>query len=237
MISVCMATYNGDKYIEQQLDSILKNINSEDELIISDDGSTDRTLEIVKRYCERYPNITVLQGPHEGVIKNFENAIKKSKGEYIFLSDQDDIWNTKKVSEVLKCFDEHRCSVVCHDAILIDANGKKIADSFFELRKSRAGFIHNLYKNSYLGCCMAFTKEHAMKAIPIPVDVGMHDLWIGMLAESYHKSYFLKKKLIAYRRHENNVSSFSHFSFKKMINLRLNLIVEIAKRRKRKSEI
>ena len=96
MISVCIATYNGEKYLAEQLDSILLQVSEEDELIISDDGSTDHTLEILRTYAANYPQIQLLQGPGQGVIANFAFALTHTKGEVIFLADQDDVWLPNK---------------------------------------------------------------------------------------------------------------------------------------------
>lgn len=93
MISVCIATYNGEKYLEEQLDSILPQLDSRDELIISDDGSKDATLAIIKRYTAQDQRIKFFKGPGKGVIANFEFAINQSQGEFIFLADQDDVWS------------------------------------------------------------------------------------------------------------------------------------------------
>ena len=92
-ISVAMATYNGEKYIKKQIESILINLNKDDELIISDDGSKDKTLDIIKSIKDK--RIKIISGPKQGVIKNFENALNNCTGEYIFLSDQDDIWGKR----------------------------------------------------------------------------------------------------------------------------------------------
>ena len=107
-ISVCMATYNGEKYIEKQLDSILKNLTNEDELIISDDGSTDNTIDILNKYAKKYKQIVLLEGPRKGVIKNFEYALKYAKKDIIFLSDQDDEWEQDKVEKVIREFNKER---------------------------------------------------------------------------------------------------------------------------------
>ncbi len=101
MISVCMATYNGEKYIERQLDSILAQLKENDELIISDDGSTDRTAEILARYGTD-KRIRILHGSFHSPIYNFENAIKQAQGDYIFMADQDDIWLPGRITETLK---------------------------------------------------------------------------------------------------------------------------------------
>ena len=118
MISVCLASYNGEKYIKEQLDSILSQLNDEDELIVSDDGSTDSTPEILSSYSEQFPILRIVKGPGKGVIKNFEYAISLAKGELIFLSDQDDIWCSSKVSRVKEAFSSSgkNCMLVLHDA-------------------------------------------------------------------------------------------------------------------------
>ena len=234
MISVCMATYNGEKYLRTQLDSIIKQISEKDELIISDDGSTDKTLEIISEYCNNYSNIVFLQGPKNGVIKNFENALKVANGDVIFLTDQDDIWMNNKVDSVMQIFEKEKVTLVLHDATIIDASSKIIENSFFERRNSKKGLINNIVKNSYLGCCMAFKKELLTYALPFPAKIEMHDWWIGLIAEKYGRVNFMKDKLIGYRRHGNNVSSFHHHPLKIMIKNRLYLIFQLFKKRSEK---
>ena len=99
MISVCVAAFNGEKYIEEQILSVLRNLDSQDEIIISDDGSSDRTRRIVDDLAEKDRRIRIIDGPRKGLIKNFENAIVHSKGDIIFLCDQDDIWMNNKVKQ------------------------------------------------------------------------------------------------------------------------------------------
>ena len=100
MISVCVAAFNGEKYIEEQILSVLRNLDSQDEIIISDDGSSDRTRRIVDDLAEKDRRIRIIDGPRKGLIKNFENAIVHSKGDIIFLCDQDDVWKDNKVKTV-----------------------------------------------------------------------------------------------------------------------------------------
>lgn len=230
MISVCMATYNGETYIKEQVDSILNNLSDTDELVISDDGSTDRTLQILNDYQDS--RIKVLSGPHAGFVKNFENAIKHSKGQYIFLSDQDDLWAANKVEKVIQCFKDTNATVVVHDCQVINENGEAIEPSFFALRNSGPGVLHNLVKNSYIGCCMAFKRELLDIVLPIPDDVPWHDQWIGLVSDMIGKSVFLPEVLFSYRRHGDNVSSMSHSSVSNMIKLRLKYIVELIKRKR-----
>lgn len=225
-ISVAMATYNGEKYIKQQIDSILKQLTVDDELIISDDGSTDTTLKIINSYNDS--RIKVVNGPKLGVKQNFANAIKKCTGKYIFLSDQDDIWIDNKVNKVLRTFENNKCTCIVHDAIVFDSNTNNILyDSFYKLRNSKKGIVKNIIKNSYIGCCMAFDSRMKDKILPIPNDIEMHDQWIGILNDKYGNVLFIKDKLLKYRRHSNNVSSLKHHSLMKMIKNRLILIKKI----------
>lgn len=110
MISVAMASFNGEKYIKKQILSILDNLNEDDELVISDDGSTDCTLQIIKEFQDS--RIKLIKGNHEGINKNFENAIVHCMGDYIFLSDQDDEWYPSKVSTVMKYFNDNPSCVL-----------------------------------------------------------------------------------------------------------------------------
>jgi glycosyltransferase involved in cell wall biosynthesis len=206
-ISVCIATYNGERFIEKQLNSILKQTVEVDEIIISDDNSIDNTLKIIEKLNNS--KIKVIKNIKQGVINNFENSLKKSKGEYIFLADQDDIWKPNKVEIMIKKLKEY--DLVVHNAKIINSKDEKISEkTFFEIRNSRKGLLKNLYKNSYIGCCMAFNRKILEKALPFPMNIPMHDSWIGLIAEIYGKVYFDKEVLFYYRRHESNVSELKN---------------------------
>lgn len=207
MISVAMATYNGEKYILTQINSILRNLGSNDELVISDDGSTDSTIEIIKSLNDK--RIKIFKGPRKGVSKNFENAICHCKGDIIFLSDQDDIWAKGKVSKVLKAFEDDKCVVVLHDAIVVDETNKVIKPSYYKYRfkKVYTSTFLNLIKSTYFGCCMAFRPVSKSKIFPIPKGC-LHDRWIGLILSISGKTVYIDEPLIKYRRHGDNASSF-----------------------------
>lgn len=222
-ISVAMPAYNGGAFLKEQLDSILTQLGPQDEIVISDDGSTDHTLVIIEEYQKTYGCIRLLQGPKKGVKKNVEWALSHCRGEYIFLADQDDIWMEGKVSCVLELFEKKQAGLVIHDAIVFDSDsGEVIMDSFFAFRQSKAGFLKNLAKNSYIGCCMAFRRQLLAQALPIPETIEMHDQWIGILNDHYYgKSFFYQKPLLRYRRHGENSSAMTHYGIGKMIRNRL----------------
>lgn len=226
MISVCMATYNGEKYIKEQIDSILPQLGEGDELVISDDSSVDRTVEIVQSYKDKRIKLFTNQKFHSPIF-NFEFALKQAKGDIIFLSDQDDVWLPNKVEEMSKCLSNY--DLVVSDCSVVDKDLKLIRSSFMNWKSSHEGgrFIKHLYKNPYLGCCMAFRNRLLKSAIPFPSHIAMHDIWLGLMALIGFKVYFLNIPLIKYRRHGNNASPASeksHYSLSYKISYRAYLI-------------
>jgi len=224
MISVCIATYNGEKYIQDQLDSILIQLDKEDEIIISDDSSTDRTIEIIKAFHDK--RIILYENQKfKSPIFNFENTLKYASGDYIFLADQDDIWVPNKVTTIRKYLVNY--DLVVSDTDIIDAHGNSLNKSFYQMNDSKKGLVKNIVKNSYLGCTMAFNQKILQKSLPFPRDIAMHDWWIGLIAELYGETYFIDEKLILYRRHGNNSSPAgekSLYTFSKKISFRFVMI-------------
>lgn len=222
-ISVAMASYNGEKYIKEQISSILENLDEHAELVISDDGSTDGTVAIVKEMARNDKRVKLIFGPGKGIKKNFEYAIANCTGEYIFLSDQDDIWAKNKVKVVMQTFEKEQCSLVMHDAVVVNEdNTKEIMPSFFAYRGSKTGAFANLVKNSYMGCCMAFKSSLKEWILPIPNEIQMHDQWIGVLNDlKGNGSCLVEEKLLSYRRHEENNSDFSRNTLPVMVKNRL----------------
>jgi glycosyltransferase involved in cell wall biosynthesis len=227
-----MASYNGEKYICAQLESILRQLSENDEVVISDDSSTDKTIDIIKDFNDKRIRLFEYNQFYNPML-NFENALKKASGDLIFLSDQDDIWLDNKVKVVTNLLDSY--DLVVSDCILINENEAPIHDSFFKQRGSGPGIIHNLIKNSYIGCCMAFHRNILQKALPFPgnTPIPMHDWWIGMVGELFGKTCFCEEKLVLYRRHYTNASRTSEKSFNsfsKKMRIRTILACEISKR-------
>jgi glycosyltransferase involved in cell wall biosynthesis len=193
-ISVCIATFNGEKYIRQQLESILHQLADTDEIIISDDSSIDNTIEVIEGLND--PRIKILKN------QNFENALKHSSGDIIFLSDQDDVWVENKVDVMMQHLNSYDL-IVC-DCYITNADLKVIEESMFKINRSGTGLLRNTVKNAYLGCCMAFNRKVLMKSLPFPKDIPMHDIWLGMVANAFYKVSFLPRKLVYYRRHDAN---------------------------------
>lgn len=155
-VSVCMAVYNGEKFIERQIESILQQLTTEDELIISDDGSMDETMRIVNNFRDcRIKLISNIQ--KHGFIGNFENALCHASGNYIFLSDQDDIWELNKIERCLYFL--QRYDMVVHNALLVNYKGDSLNRNYFDTLHTSNGFLYNFYKTRFLGCSMAFKKS------------------------------------------------------------------------------
>ncbi|WP_230341932.1 glycosyltransferase family 2 protein [Methylobacillus arboreus] len=225
-----MATFNGSCFVEAQLRSILPQLNDDDEILISDDGSVDNTLDIITSIQDERIKIVNHNG-NLGVVKNFECALSHASGEYIFLCDQDDIWLPNKVDRCLQVLADHL--LVVSDCRVVDKNLNELHPSFFGLRKSSEGVVKNLYKNSYLGCCMAFRKELLAYALPVPEHVPMHDMWLGLLANCVGKVKFLPEALMLYRRHDKNASPTaqkSNFSVYQQLIYRIRLSFLLIKR-------
>jgi len=201
MVSVCLASYNGEKFIREQILSILHQLNFDDELIISDDSSTDHTVEIIKSIDDSRVKLLAIN-QFRDPIKNFQNALNHAKGEVIFLSDQDDVWLTDKYSDTLQLLKSY--DLIVSDSIIVDEQLNTLHPSFFKYFKSGKGLIKNVVKSSYYGSCMAFKKVILDAALPFPdtKEIG-HDLWIGLVAEMTGKVFFYSKPLILYRRHTN----------------------------------
>ena len=148
-LSVAMAYYNGKKYINEQLSSILGQLGPEDELVISVDGAEDGSYDLLDEWIMRDERLILVKGPGRGVVRNFEHAIKQCSGDVIFLSDQDDIWKPGKVRKVLWAFEKSGALCILHNALPVDEEGRPNGESdLFRLRKSRRGILKNFVKNS-----------------------------------------------------------------------------------------
>lgn len=224
-----MASYNGEQYIKEQVESILNQLSPSDELIVSDDGSSDTTLEVLKNFHDGrihiYGNTF-----RKGIIGNFENALSRASGEYIFLADQDDVWLPGKVKVMLAYLKQYDC--VVSDCYVTDKNLNVIHDSFYSFKSVKTGKLYNLLIHNYFtGCCMAFRKEVLYKSLPFPVSVPMHDIWLGNVAHFFFQTIFIREKLIYFRRHDYNSSVVTHahspYSLVQKLASRLNVIKEI----------
>lgn len=234
MISVCIATYNGEKFIKEQLESILNQLSKGDEVVISDDGSTDRTIEIIKSFKDNRIQLLTEYSFHSPIY-NFENALKHAKGDYIFLSDQDDVWLPERVENVLDVLKSGEADCVVCNRIEIDAEGETNGIPVLKGDFTQSSFLHVLWHNPFTGCCMAFNRTLLKLAIPFPPNLPMHDIWLGLLAFGKGRVAYISKPLIGYRRHDGNVTQLvSTFPISYRIKYRIQVVWMLLKRWMRK---
>lgn len=222
-VSVAMITYNSIKYIKEQIDTILINLKDGDELIISDDGSKDGTIDFISSYIEKDKRIKLLNNVNHGINNNYINAIKECTGDIIFLSDDDNVWMENKIDTVLKVFsDGKKCLMVQHDCKIVDQDLNLIEESFFDYYHSKPGLFRNWIKSSYGGSLIAFRKELLKYIIPLPKHMPTYyDDWFGLMAAKHGKVIFINDKLSLWRRHSgsNSTGFVSNNSVKKQNKL------------------
>lgn len=226
-----MATYNGERFIREQIESVLPQLKNDDEFLIFDDISTDATAKVISEFESDIRVKFKANAMRLGVVKNFERALEEATGDYIFLCDQDDIWMPNKVAECVDALQQNL--LVVTDCNVVDESLNELNASFFEMRHSGTGIRKNIWRNSYLGCCMAFRKELLKVSLPIPAKVPMHDMWLGLLSETQGSVLFLPKKLSSYRRHQFAVSPTamsSNFNLIKKLKIRSALVFFLIQR-------
>lgn len=235
MISVAMAAYNGEKYIAQQIDSILPQLGEKDELVISLDPSKDGTEEILRRYAAGDGRIRVLTGPGTGVTDNFNNAISACKGDYIYISDQDDVWVEGKVARVQRCFEEENADLVIHNGVHTDEDLRPVQAPFFQVYRIGDGKLKNILKPRYSGCCMAFTARMKNIILPMP-EIHGYDQWVATVCEFWGHIAYPEEVLLLHRLHEGNVTPTSSRPLPVVLRLRFLLVWNLLKRWLREKE-
>ena len=214
LVSVALATYNGEAFMEEQLESILNQDYQPIEILVSDDCSIDRTPVILQRYAEAGKIKYSKNAQNLGYVKNFEKVISYCSGQYIALADQDDIWNPSKISRLVQSIGDNL--LIHSDAVLIDQNGLRIANSFSEFSKKMTlpqSLTEVLINGSVTGCTSLFKRELIEEALPFPDRLYVHDKWIGVIAFLKNGFTYLHEPLTFYRQHLNNSIGVAHTSF------------------------
>ncbi len=214
-LSVAMATYNGEKFLKEQLDSILNQTRLPDEIVISDDASTDRTPEILIEYKEKYPKLIklLLNKANVGFVKNFERAIMNTTGDLVALSDQDDVWLPEKLEKESKILKEHQdIGMVFCDLEIVDEELKMLVPSLWKTRKwdldgiikGRKFFEMIVDSNRVTGCTIVIRRDVLRKLIPFDKRVFVHDHWLAVGSALLTDVYAFNKPLVLYRQHSSN---------------------------------
>lgn len=215
-IDILLATYNGEKYIREQLDSIIQQTHKEIRILINDDCSTDMTKEILKEYEKKDKRIEVKYNEiNLGYKKNFEELLKRVENEYFMLSDQDDYWKEEKVEKSLREIKEEKADLVFTDLQVVDENLKEITPSLIKYMKFNKNIKRNINKNKdyklvflrncVTGCTIISKKELIQKYVSIPTEFPMvHDWWIALIISQKGKIAYLDEPTIKYRQHRDN---------------------------------
>lgn len=199
-VSVCLASFNGINFIREQVSSILSQLSSDDELIVSDNGSTDGTMEFLTQISD--PRVVVVVCSRRGVTANFQNAMLVAKGRYVFLSDQDDVWLPGRLAKALLQL-ERGFDLVAVGMTVIDSHGRPQKHGLYPT----GGLVSNVVKNTYSGCCLAMSREFMEEVLPFPSHIPMHDWWIALVGLSLGSVCVVPEPLILYRRHGSNASA------------------------------
>ncbi|OHD53694.1 MAG: hypothetical protein A2Y33_07170 [Spirochaetes bacterium GWF1_51_8] len=207
LISIAMATYNGEKYLREQLDSLLAQDYSPVEIIVSDDASKDGTAGILKEYAKKCNLHYTVNPVNLGFVKNFVNAIQKCTGDFITFCDQDDIWQVNKLTRLLESIGG--ASLVCSDAELIDGSGKTISMSMFDYTDRHVPSHEELktylvWGNFVTGCTAMIRREMLKSSLPIPDGEKAHDWWFALRAAYGNGIAFVREPLVRYRQHATN---------------------------------
>ena len=212
-VDILLATYNGARFLKEQLDSILNQTHTEFRLIISDDKSTDKTRAIIEEYAAKDNRIEYhFQKKNLGVIKNFEFLLKKVESDYFMFSDQDDIWKENKIELSLAKLKEDDADLVYSDLEVVDRDLKTIYKSYLKLKglENKVKKYNNfeaLYLNNFItGCTMLSKKKFIDLILPLPTKSKyvLHDYWVSLIVSQHGVLTYVKEPLIKYRQHKDN---------------------------------
>lgn len=233
-VNIIMATYQGEKYIREQLDSILQSEGVEYMISIFDDGSKDHTVNIVESYQNEYPDkIQLVQNKKNlGHFANFMQGVIGNPYDYLMFCDQDDVWNPDKITKTYQFMKQQEVKhsqktplVVFTDATIVDENLKMLTSSFHQsgrLNTSKLDFAHMLMENKMMGCTMMLNQAMIQKVTELPTKARYHDWWVALIAAAFGHIEYLPEQTLLYRQHGDNV--VGNLSFLDYVKNRLNSI-------------
>lgn len=212
-IDILMATYNGENFLSEQLDSIIIQCNSNIRIIIRDDGSSDGTISILEKYKNLCPDIiTILPfDANKGASQNFSILLNHSNADYLFFSDQDDIWEKDKITKTMAAFSNNKdIPQMCFsDLCKINDRGDILSTSLYLDEKINPLYTEThrlLMQNVPYGCTMAINRTLAEIIRPIPPEALLHDHWIALIASLLGEIHYIPSTTILHRIHDTNAS-------------------------------
>jgi len=223
-IVILLATYNGEEFLAQQINSILNQTNTNWKLLIHDDNSTDNTTHIIKQYQKKYPDKIHFfddTASFNSASANFNFLLKKAYSEYIMFCDQDDIWlprkielTFEKIKEMEKKYEDSPL-LVHTDLKIVDSELNPVANSYWKyqnINPHKDAFTQLLVQNTITGCTVMINKNAAELASPVPNNIIMHDWWIGLVVRKFGHISQIDESTILYRQHKNNDTGAKKYS-------------------------
>lgn len=204
LISIVLATYNGEKYLREQLDSLLNQTHKSLEIIVVDDCSKDSTINIIKEYQQQNPNIFLFINPKNlGPNKTFEAGILKATGDFVAFCDQDDIWMPNKIETLLNAVGKE--DAYYSNSLLVNAKGESLGTSFKQIMNLKSYYTGApfLLSNCVPGHTMLVKRNFLLSILPIP-SITFFDMWIGYAAAATNGIKFIDEVLVHYRQHDSN---------------------------------
>lgn len=229
-VDILLASYNGEKYLNQQLNSLFAQTQSNFHLLIQDDGSQDKTMDILQTWQSKHTNkISVFQSRQRlGVIGNFDSLMERTSAPYVMFCDQDDVWKPRKVEltlkEMLKLEKDntpHTPILIHTDLHVVDAHLKPLSNSYWKYAhltpERTGGFGQQIVQNTITGCTMMINRSLLELAHPIPCEkVVMHDWWLGLAAAAFGKIGAIPDQTLFYRQHGNNVLGAQKYNWRRL---------------------
>lgn len=228
-VSVALASYNGKQFIDEQLDSILAQLEPGDELVVSDDGSTDGTWELVVERAKADTRIKPVRNDGSGVVDNFNNALAHCTGEVVFISDQDDVWLSGKRRVMLAALEDSGADLAVHRWRRVDKGGSPIEGASQPGDDFELGFLKNYAASRYSGCCMVLDRRAFRYVLPLPKTILNYDRWIGLACEALGSVVKVNDALLDHRVHDSNATPKGR-SFLEKAGERVRILGELAKR-------
>jgi glycosyltransferase involved in cell wall biosynthesis len=226
-LSVCLATFNGARFLREQIDSVLSQLRPGDEFLVADDGSSDDTVRILESYGSRLR--VVATDRVGGVVDNFERVLMQARGDLIALCDQDDVWMAGRADFMRQRLRD--ATLLMMNGDVVDGDLRPTGQDIEQFVRFRGGFLRTLASNHYVGCCMAFRRELLGVALPFPRKILWHDWYLALVAELLFTTEFSARKTLLFRRHGANASNTgqrSRNSLSKKLRSRFWMAVAVA---------
>lgn len=240
-VDIAMATYNGERFIAEQLLSIQKQTYPYWTLYISDDASTDNTIKIIKDFASTDSRIKLINTERQGgVVNNFNKALLATDAEYVLLSDQDDYWPEQRVVDLLNFImhkPQDKVAMAFSDLTLVNESLKVISKSFYKSRAieptKNSDCSDLIWQCSVYGCSVIMNRKLLDKCLPVPQGITMHDNWLALNAATESGLFFYDRQTILYRQHDNNVIGGSGKTLAEKIKYLPKTFIKIIKYRKK----